>query len=249
MKGRHQHDWHYDLDVWSRSTLGRCFLAQESDVMRARLATLFGRHLLHLGVLPRTPMLDESRILHRIQMMPTHRNKHKPDCIVSDMHDLPFQHDSLDVVIVQHALEFVEHPHEILREAHRVLVPEGHLIICGFNPFSTWGLWRVIGHWFNMAPWRGHFYSIERIKDWIKLLGFGDIELTKYFYRPPLPQKHALDKLRFLENLAKVPWLPGGAGYMMVAQKRVIKMMLVRRPTRIRQRIAAPSWAQPTMRR
>ncbi len=37
-------------------------------------------------------------------------------------------------------LEYEPEPHEIVREVGRILSAEGHLIVFGFRPFSSWGL-------------------------------------------------------------------------------------------------------------
>ena len=47
---------------------------------------------------------------------------------------------SLDLVVLPHALELARDPHLTLREVERVLVPEGRVVIAGFNPASLWGL-------------------------------------------------------------------------------------------------------------
>jgi ubiquinone/menaquinone biosynthesis C-methylase UbiE len=43
-------------------------------------------------------------------------------------------------VVLPHTLEFSADPHHVLREVERVLVPEGRVVISGFNPASLWGL-------------------------------------------------------------------------------------------------------------
>jgi hypothetical protein len=43
-------------------------------------------------------------------------------------------------VVLPHALELARDPHHALREVERVLVPEGRVVISGFNPASLWGL-------------------------------------------------------------------------------------------------------------
>jgi len=37
-----------------------------------------------------------------------------------------------------HTLEFTNDPHQVLREVDRVLIPEGHVVILAFNPWSLW---------------------------------------------------------------------------------------------------------------
>jgi hypothetical protein len=42
-------------------------------------------------------------------------------------------------------LELARDPHHALREVERVLVPEGRVVISGFNPASLWGLRQSAG--------------------------------------------------------------------------------------------------------
>ncbi|WP_223717365.1 class I SAM-dependent methyltransferase, partial [Escherichia fergusonii] len=68
-----------------------------------------------------------------------------PVALRCDFHALPFPANSLDLVVLPHALELASDPHETLREVERVLVPEGRVVILGFNPASLWGLWQRAG--------------------------------------------------------------------------------------------------------
>ncbi len=42
-----------------------------------------------------------------------------------DLLDLPFEAQSVDLIVMPHTLEFTRNPHGLLREAERVLMPEG----------------------------------------------------------------------------------------------------------------------------
>ena len=46
-------------------------------------------------------------------------------------------------------------PHGILREVDRVMMPEGRLVIVGFNPWSLWGLRSSVGLSRSQYPWNG----------------------------------------------------------------------------------------------
>ena len=63
----------------------------------------------------------------------------RPVSLTCDFTELPFASHSLDLVVLPHVLEFSTDPHQVLREVERVLIPEGQVIICGFNPTSLWG--------------------------------------------------------------------------------------------------------------
>ena len=84
---------------------------------------------------------------------------------------LPLVDASMHTVLLLHALEFAETPHAVLREAVRVLAPEGHLLIVTFNPLSLLGMNRaLLGCWRRDAPWSGHYYGGHRLRDWCRLL-------------------------------------------------------------------------------
>ena len=102
---------------------------------------------------------------------------------------LPVASQTLDLLLLPHVLEFSAHPHQILREAERVLMPEGSLIISGFNPYSLWGLWRMLPYNDREYPWCGRFISLSRIKDWLALLGLEVVGGRMCCYEPPFRQE------------------------------------------------------------
>jgi SAM-dependent methyltransferase len=114
-----------------------------------------------------------------INTLDSGKNKHKNIAFLTDFAALPFSENSLDLLILPHSLELSHDPHATLREAERVLVPEGKLIICGFNPLSLWGFKQKRSHLyqrFNFGdlylPEAGEFISYKRLHDWLRLLNF-----------------------------------------------------------------------------
>ena len=87
--------------------------------------------------------------------------------------------------MLAHVLEFEPTPHEALREAQRVLVPEGHVVIAGFNPWSLMGIWRAVLHRSGVTPWSGDFLGLSRLEDWLALLSFDVTQVESLFFRPP----------------------------------------------------------------
>ena len=64
------------------------------------------------------------------------------DVTTCDPAALPFASQSLDLLLLPRSAGFTSHPHRVLlREARRVLVPEGRFDGLGPNPISLWG-WR-----------------------------------------------------------------------------------------------------------
>ncbi|WP_348945852.1 methyltransferase domain-containing protein [Chitinibacter sp. FCG-7] len=137
---------------------------------------------------------------------------------------LPFAEQSLDLLVLPHTLDFARDPHAVLREAERVMMPEGRVLISGFNPWSLWGLRRLKA---NDVPWQGHFLALHRLKDWLALL---DLQLVRgefLCYRPPLQRKGWLDKSRFLDSAGDKFWPAGGGIYCLDVVKRVHGMNVI----------------------
>jgi len=206
------------LADWYCSPLGKKLAYREQQILDEVLPDLFGYHLLQVGAIGPS-LLSASRILHKVVM-----NSDAPSVSSCDMNgqaeNLPVQTDSIDAVLLYHSLEFASDPRQILREVERVLVPEGHVVFMGFNPISMWGLRKAL-NWTGKEPWNGRFLGLNRVKDWLALLGF-EVRITRhYFFRPPLNNSGLLTRLNFLETwFDRCCPIVGGA-YIIVARKKV----------------------------
>ena len=118
------------LDTWLNSAQGRYVMGWEQRNLDAAVADVFGFNALQLG-LPQFDFLQANRI-------PLRQKAGESGAVdtLCDLVALPFASQSIDLVVLPHALEFSDDPHQILREVERVLIPEGQVIICGFNPAS-----------------------------------------------------------------------------------------------------------------
>ena len=209
------------LQDWFETPLGQYLLEKERAYLDDVTPDVFGFHALQLG-LPRFDLLRESRIAHRMRGACSDH----PD-LSATCHELPFATQSVDLVLLPHALEFAEQPHAILREVDRVMMPEGRLVILGFNPWSLWGLRSTIGPSRGEHPWNGRFVSLLRVKDWLALLGF-DVSAGRLAgYAPPFDNERLRHRFRFMEPAGDRWWAVGGAVYMLQAIKRVRGMRLI----------------------
>ena len=213
------------------------------------LPDLFGYHLVQVGRLAGSNLLSKSRILDRVLIeVDGDSSPARYPVVHGDASALPIESDGVDVVVMPHVLEFEPEPHEAVREASRVLVPEGHLIVTGFNPWSLLGLWRLALRSRATGPWHGRFISPSRLKDWLALLGFDLLEFASHFRRPPLGNPHLLDRFAFLERGTVPLSFAVGATYVALARKRVTTLTLVRPRWRPRRRLAAVGLAGPSAR-
>jgi SAM-dependent methyltransferase len=233
------------LSRWYDSRLGQMVAECEQGLLHDVLSNLFGFHLLMVGHGKFRDYLSNSRISHRMIMEVGERQSDSPEQFLAQPDAVPVQTDSIDVIVLPHLLEFSERPHDVLREVDRVLIPEGHVVILGFNPFSLWNLWRWALGWKGRVPWCGRFISATRMKDWLALLGFEVIETHYYFFRPPLQQKGLLGKLRFLERLGRRYWPILGGAYVMVARKHVITLTPIRPRWETKRKLVNPGLVEP----
>ena len=205
------------------------------------VADVFGYYSLQLGM-PMLPGLRANRMPHRWLALgadhatPLENPAPWSASLLAHAVALPFPDDSLDLLVLPHTLEWSHDPHTALREAARVLVPEGRLVISGLHPFSLWGLqqqWARLQqragssvplHWPEgvqlIAPWR--------LRDWLGLLNFEVQELRFGCYRPAVCSKAWLERWAWLDGAGQRFWPILGAAYFVVAVKRVQAMHLLK---------------------
>ena len=143
--------------------------------------------------------------------------------------ELPFGAQSLDLVVMPHVLELADEPHRVLREVDRVLVPDGHVVITGFNPASLWGLRRPMRR-LGLRPYLPDLVqpiALPRLKDWLKLLSF-EVNRGRFgCYVPAVRTQRWLTRFRFLEKAGDRWWPVLGSVYALTAVKRVRGMRLI----------------------
>ncbi len=236
------------LKEWFKGVAGSSLLDIEKNVLDEELPDLFGYHILQLGTLEDGNFLGSSRISHRVLCNLTQYDPRSHDDLVCHSTHLPIDANSVDVVLLPHVLEFEEDPHDILREVERILIGEGHLLILGFNPFSLWGLWHLLLAWRDAPPWNGHFYTSNRVRDWLSLLGFEVIKTRHLFFRPPTRSNWIMKRLTFMEKLGNYLWPWFGGVYLIIGKKRLIPLTPTKTEWRIRRRLIASGVTEPTTR-
>ena len=206
--------------LWLDGPLGARVVRDEAAIAALALDDVFGFELLQFGIWGKgAPLLAAARTQHTTVVAPL---REAGATLVATLEGLPLSSDSIDAVLLPHTLERVDDPYAVLREAERVLCAEGCLLICGFNPWSGWGLRRQFGRALgrpSFPPGTRRLLSERRLRDWVALLGF-DVD-------------------RVYGYLGKVP--VAGA-YWLKARKRVKTLTPLRLKRRARQRVlvAAP---------
>lgn len=246
------------LSKWFETVPGRYLLAWEQRQFDESLPDLFGFHALQLG-LPQVPALRSNRMPHQWRAVGSDLEAsdgrddlgqsassdrgdmdRAPDVVLHSA-ALPFADCSLDLLVMPHTLEFSDDPHFALREAERVLVPEGRVVISGLNPASLWGLSQRRMRWLRrlglgelFLPDSGEFIAHWRLREWLRLLGF-EVESARFgVYRPALADTRWLGRFAWMDVLGPRWWPIFGAAYFVVAIKRVPAVRLIE-----------PAWRRP----
>ncbi len=212
------------LCEWFNDTPGKFLLEQEQRCLGELLPDLFGYYLVqmgHFGCLPDAMGRTRIRTCVVVSEEGTADGGGGPTFVTGDISRLPIKSDAVDAVLMPHSLDFSLDPHQVLREAERVLIPEGRIIVMGFNPASLWGMWHLLRRRSGVFPWDTQFLPLRRLLDWLSLLGF-DIESVHYLmHRPPLRSEGLMRRLSFLENGGGHWWSLKGGVYVVQAVKRV----------------------------
>ncbi|WP_158968557.1 methyltransferase domain-containing protein [Paraglaciecola sp. L3A3] len=184
----------------------------------------FGYHLIRLGNLSSQIQLVNCPIKHQVNVtsdQQTHTG------LLAKSTALPIAEKSVDTFLLTHELDFSDDPHQVLREVDRTIMPNGYLVLSGFNPFSLCGLFKYLPINKGNVLHDARFFSCGRVKDWLQLLGFEIIEskhllFNELFLRRPI---HTSSKWNTWgsEHLGMLSTL-----YVIVARKREIPLSLIK---------------------
>lgn len=223
------------MQQWFETPPGRYLLDWERRAFDHAVGDIFGYHALQLG-LPALDALRTNRMPHRwLALAPGEvpQAPRAPD-IVTEYPALPFEENSLDLVVLPHSLELNADPHATLREVERVLVPEGKVVICCLNPASLWGLRQRRAHLYRrfgfgelFLPAQGEFIGWRRLRDWLRLLSF-EVESSSFgCYRPAFATEKWLGRFDWMDDAGERWWPILGAVHFLVAVKRVRGIRLI----------------------
>ncbi|MGD2081900.1 MAG: methyltransferase domain-containing protein [Chromatiales bacterium] len=235
--------------AWFRDAPGSLLLDQERALLEARLPDLFGYYLVQLGYAGEVPeALYATRVRQKIVIDPSGAAPGGVASLMAEAGRLPIRSDTVDAVLLVHTLDFAPDPHQVLREVERILIPEGRLVIVGFNGLSLWGLRRWWPPRRREVPWSGRFIGPRRIDDWLTLLGL-EVELNhSLMFRPPIRHAGAMRRLAFMERLGARYWPALSGAYLIQAVKRVATGTPIVPAWRARRRLVPGGAVEPTAR-
>jgi SAM-dependent methyltransferase len=215
------------LGLWLRSPRGLRLLQTEAREVKRVLPDIFGRCILQVGSWGRgDQLLEACETLHHAILGTV------PDFgagLVTEPERLPVADRAVDGVLLPHTLEFTRSPHNLLREASRILTDRGRLFVLGFNPWGTWGLRQRLGLRYRAFPPGARFYSVGRVCDWLELLDFEVTEVRRFGVGFPWHEPRSDGEAWSIGSVLG----PLSEAYLVAAKKRVLPVNLVGRVARV----------------
>ena len=200
------------LAQWFLTDKGQQLEHMERALLEPQLTRYFGSYIVYYN--PPVALATAPHIRHAVRLGDAQLEVQ----LQCTEHKWPIAADAVDVVVLQHSLDFAASPHDVLREAAHCVRAGGHLIILGAHVWSLFGVYRHC----TRSVWRhAHCLAPARISDWLGVLGFSVEKRTYGAYRPLLKSHTLHGKLAPLEQYASAKHLPIGGCYMLVARKMV----------------------------
>jgi len=199
------------MQIFYQQPLGRELARLESEQLQRTLGKLFAPRALQLG---NSKLIAPHQFKHFVVMDPLHTNYTQ----------LPFRDDSFELVLLPHILEFEMDSTAVIEEAWRVLAPNGHLVILGFNPWSLWGIRHLCASRWSGIPWHGHFYSAEKLQWRLRQMEAEIVTYKSFFHRPPIAHATFLTQTRWLEPIVRLLLPSCGGVYLIMAKKCIIPL-------------------------
>jgi hypothetical protein len=225
---------------WVETPKGQGLLDEESLQVGRVLDSIFGDQFLQIGHWGGDSFLRFVRT-QRAAVLCEWPNNGIASAVVAPG-DLAIADDSIDVVLLPHVLETNQDPHSVLREVDRIMRPDGHVVVLGFNPYSVWGATHALSRRHFPAGIR-QMISAHRLRDWFRLLNFSVLETSFFFFHSPILSRpvahhHREDpggresflsgSVRILRNCGR-KIVPLAGCYVLVARKELFTVTPIRR--------------------
>ncbi|WP_026375320.1 class I SAM-dependent methyltransferase [Aestuariibacter salexigens] len=222
---------------WNELPLGEDIQRLQAEVIAGHSRMFFGYHMVRLGALSSQLTMTQCPIKHVV-------NHTETLCEFTQVRgksrELPFAENSVDAFVLAHELDFARDPHQILREVDRTIVPNGHVVICGFNPLSIAGLTRLLPVKRGNILHEARFFTCGRIKDWLHLLGFEVLNVEHVLFSSLLMDRRFRPDSRWQKWCSRFVPLTS-AVYIIIAKKCEIPLSVVKPTAKLKPRFAPVS--------
>ena len=214
------------MDQWAFNPHGLYLLEAERDALETVLPKLFGYHLLQIGGPVKHSLIDSSVIDHHIRLSKEHSPGFEGVSVIGDPYHIPFIPETIDVIVMPHILDYLNYPAQVIKSVYDTLIPEGTVIIIGVNPCSLWGLAKLC-HTKDLVYRHAHLKSKSHIVHLLKNQGFEIIKRKTLCFRWPSSTSEKIEHSVIMEPFGQLIMPSFGGVYMIVARKKVEKMIAI----------------------
>lgn len=209
------------LSDWYKTPIGQQLLQEERGLISRAISGRFGSMMVQLDSGAHEPLF-EKRLFGAGTLVSQLENRALCPVVCAKPENLPFEPESVDMLLMHHTLDICENPYQVVREGAIALKPGGLLIVLGFNPFSAWGMRAMLqGRGEGAGIWHSRFLRSGRVEDWMHLLDFELERHEKHVYLPPYRRPSWLQRIS-LGSRAQERFFPfSGAVYLLVGYKQV----------------------------
>lgn len=159
-----------------------------------------------------------------------------------DAEMLPLPDNSVDRLLIAHALEAAERPAALLEEVWRVIAPEGRLL--AIVP-SRRGVWARV----DATPFgQGLPYSKTQLRDLLNEAVFSPVFWGEALFAPPIARRYVIRSAPTVERIGAAVGLPFAGVHIVEAIKQVHRPVGVHAISRPRRAAVSPALA-PVARR
>lgn len=218
----------------------RIELAKEK--LKPALSGIFGYHSLLYSNKAKT-LVSENIIVRKSTVI---SNLAGAADLICKYEELPIASDCIDLVVMPDILQKNQYPHQILREAERVLIPEGHIILLIANPVSGHSIKNRVINFLTRKKNSTRAIGRLRINDWFHLLGF---EVTSEIPVCMTDQKIQQESHYYwLKKLSKISCEYFAGYYIIIAKKKISTMTPIRPSWRRNKKLVGSRLAEPSVR-
>lgn len=205
-----------EKEDWYASVWGKQLLALEREVLHDLLVLMTGYYVVQIGGTNQHIDCNQHASFYRVHLT-TKPVVFNAPIVEVQLTDLPFQAESIDLVLLIHSLGFCDCPVRLLHEVYQALRPGGRVLILEFNPRSIWAMTKLFS---QHEPWSGRFFESSQVKYWLRRSHYTVIKEKTFAYS--FPSYLRLDSLWTLltKVLERCDFLGLGGVFLIVAEKQ-----------------------------
>jgi len=214
-----------DLEQWYETPLGRYVYAAESEWLADYLKQCFGYYLLQLGGSHSLKALHPSPIRNHIWCIPQHHNNNHETTLCCDFDQLPLAQNSIDTFVLPHTLDLSLDPEAVIHAAADALMPEGTMLILGFNPVGVFTPIKQVLAWSRgELPWGLKWQRIGRVRRWLEEADCEIESIKTFLFSFSSTILGSVRRRDLVETLGQGVCPTWGGVYLIFARKHMVRL-------------------------